>query len=238
MDFPAVVERRELALRVHPDADPDELSFLIRVRPCLQATAVVLNYPGFQGSFDGGHGRYARMAEELQARGVAVVRLENKPTLAFDYNQQLTADLRSAVAWVREHSSEICFAPDPDLYLIGTSLGGTACAAVASELSVRKLLLFAPAERLEEEVAASLASFSGELYVVVGERDAVTGVETVDWLRRLAPRARFHSCLLPDCDHDFSGQEQQIWEIPLEVLFEHEPPERPEAEPAHRPQSP
>lgn len=219
MDFPAVVERNELARQHHPDADPDEFSFIVRVHPCLTATAVVVNYPGFNGSFDGHDGKYARLAQELQARGLAVVRMENRPTLALDYEQQLVSDLRDTVAWIRLHASEICFAPEPDLYLVGTSLGATACAAAARELEARKLVLFAPAQRLEQLVEQELPGFHGELYLVVGDQDVVTGVEAVDWLRRYALQATVRQCVLPGCDHHFSGQQHQVWEIPVEVLL-------------------
>jgi len=223
VDFPVVVEREQLALRAHPDADPDEFSFVARVHPAMTATAVAVNYPGFDGSFDGHGGKYKLMAEALQERGVAVMRLENRPTLAFDYNEQLLADLRSAVAWLRRNTASVCFAPDPDLYLVGTSLGATACAALAAELNARKLVLFAPAQRLEAEVAAGLADYRGEIYAVVGEHDDVTGPEAVDWLRGLAWGARFRECLLPGCDHHFSGQERHVWEIPVEVLLDAPP---------------
>jgi pimeloyl-ACP methyl ester carboxylesterase len=218
--YPVRLEREWVT---HPDADDEERELKLLVHPSPLAEAVAINYPGFDGSFDGYEDKYRELAEGLVRANVGVVRLENHPLLSVDYETKLLEDLRMAIRWVSKNGTYIGLASNPDIYLIGTSVGGAAAAAVASEFpAVKKVLLFAPAQRLEALVRAQLPEYAGELYVVVGDRDEIVGADVDAWYRGLARKARFRSCVLHDCDHNFRGalNRLHLLEIPVEVLVE------------------
>lgn len=213
------LERSQLQEILLLDIDPAERVFSAIVHPSPTAGALAINYPARDGSSDGPGGKYAKLASRLASAGAAaVVRLENKPIRSLAYQEKLLADLRDVAVWARSHAWALCGDADPDLYLIGTSVGASACAALASELGASKLVLFAPLNEFAAAQRSSLGSFRGDVFLIVGDRDAKA--LTPERVLELAPHARVSTCILRDCDHHFRGtiNHRHMIEIPTEVL--------------------
>ena len=199
--------------------DPAERVFSATVHPSLDSSALAVNYPARDSSSDGPSGKYFALAERLASRSVAAcVRLENKPIRSLAYEEKLLADLRDVTHWARDHAWALCGDPDPALYLIGTSIGASACAALAHELGASRLVLFAPLPEFEDALARSLERFEGDIFLVLGDRDG--RAMQPERLRELAPLAHVQSCILRNCDHYFRGSvnHRHLIEIPAEVL--------------------
>jgi dienelactone hydrolase len=123
----------------------------------------------------------------------------------------LVQDLSTAVRTAQSEARELCATEDPDICLMGTSAGGAAVAAVSGHFEqVKKILLVAPAyphdRDARELIEKSLGTFTGEVYIAIGDQDTVVGTDAAYVYRSLAKRAS--QCrveIIPDCGHQFEG---------------------------------
>lgn len=184
--------------------DATEVSYIIHSVP--EAPAIIINYPGYGGSVDGFNGKYKKMAELMVERKLgAVVRMENRTNLGPNY---LVGDLRQVLDKVTAHNSGYA-KPGALVYLMGASAGAGAIAAVAADYPVvTKILLFEPAGNAGEKIIQQgLARYKGSLNIVVGSGKDAIGEEyaskLIGWARQAS---RKELVVLPDCDHNFSGE--------------------------------
>ncbi len=177
----------------------------IAVHRCTGTSTIVINYPGYRGSIDGYEQKYVKLAEHLVGHGLGtVVRMANTHYQDEEYKVTVQRDLCAVIDYVLAHAGE----SDPDIYLIGTSAGGGAVAAIASRYpSVKKILLVAPSfDVARDDVVRCVERFTGEVSIVVGMVDDVTGVGPAAMIHAAAANASARNiALIPDCDHHFSG---------------------------------
>jgi pimeloyl-ACP methyl ester carboxylesterase len=133
----------------------------------------------------------------------------NHPLDDVEYEESSAAQLRGVVTHALSKAVDLCGAAQPDVYFMGVSAGASTMAALASEFpALKKLLLVAPsADAGEDAVAAGLAAYRGELYVVVGENDLDVGRLYPESLGSLAPNAAIKKfVVVPRCDHQFTRE--------------------------------
>ncbi len=185
-------------------------SFSIKIHPNLQANAIVINYPGYNGGIDGYSKKYEKLARLIKERNIgAVIQMSNGERAGFPYEVSVLAELRATIDYALTHATDICSMANPDIYLVGFSAGGGAVASVAADYSaVKKILLVAPSgDAGEQNIRNGLSSFRGEIYVTVGERDEVVGTRAGEIFIQLATGAeRKKLVVVPNCDHQFRGK--------------------------------
>lgn len=184
------------------------ISLEIKIHPHREANAIVINYPGYNGSIDGYSRKYEKIANFIVKNDVAaVVRMGNEDRLGFLYEESLIDDLRAVIDHILLHAADICATANPEIYLMGFSAGAGAIAAVAADYpSVKKILLIAPAGDASNENVSNLARFSGEVYVVIGQWDEVVGVNAGTIFIDMANATSQKKLItIPYCDHQFRG---------------------------------
>jgi hypothetical protein len=190
------------------DGEKMGLSLPVAIHPN-SSGRIIINYPGTRGEIDGFNGKHRKLAQLMQGEGLgAVVRSANDLGRTHSSGVILLNHLRGMVEFGLEHSLEICGSSLPEIYLIGTSAGGSAVGIVGSEYSaVRRMLLMAPAaDETDVEIRESLGKFEGEMHVVIGQNDEAVGPESgqlfYDWATKASTRS-IH--IIPDCNHQFHG---------------------------------
>src|SRR5258708_3223334 len=161
------------------DGQPKELIVKVPliIHPNRQSNKIVIIYPGYNGNADGYSEKYRKIADHLVERGVgAVIRMENKPIDGLSYPSSLVANLDAAIEYAVEEKSHFCGKGATSIYLMGTSAGGSAVAAVCANWGtlVPKILLLAPSGDARGAVA-NLGNYRGDVYIAVGEKDEVVG---------------------------------------------------------------
>jgi alpha/beta superfamily hydrolase len=179
---------------------------------------LVIIYPGLNATLDGesrhfsqAHPfRYRRLAERLQAEGVAaVLRLANPPCGYYGDGQVAVDRLARAIDYALAHARAMCGHRRPELCLLGFSAGAGAVAALAGAYQPKKLLLVAPSGDVgPRRIVAGLTEYAGQLVILVGEQDEVVGRDAACLFDEISPSAypkevRF----VPDCDHFFTRPE-------------------------------
>lgn len=201
--------------------------------PSPSARAVIINIPGYKGDIHGFNGKYDKIGAMLAARGVgAFVEMPNRLHLFDNDPKSIIDDLAVVITSVSHETRELCAAEHADIYLMGTSVGGAAVAAVAGRFAqVKKILLVAPALPPEPGTQAivykSIAGFAGEISVVVGDKDTVTGSEDASFYADVALNAKHRRFeVIPDCDHQFTGEtngmilsKAPLWAFAGEMTF-------------------
>lgn len=174
-----------------------------------QSGVIIINYPGYNGDVDGYNNKYKKIADFLDEKEIgAVVRTSNHIQTGVDYPQSARSFLRQTVDYALQNSQAICGLDQPRLYFVGVSAGAGAVAAVAHEYpQVEKTLLIAPAANVGVDIIQTgLSRYSGELYIVVGEKDEVVGMEAGQFFSTMAVKARVNKLVIvPNCDHQFRG---------------------------------
>jgi dienelactone hydrolase len=186
------------------------VSFRVKIHSHPQASAIVINYPGYNGDIDGYNGKYAKIAHLIKGNNVAaVVQMGNEDRLGFIYEESLIGDLRATIEYVLANAASICATANPDVYLMGFSAGAGAIAAVAADYpSVKKILLIAPAGDAGNGNIANLARYQGEIYITVGGFDEVVGMHAGEIFMELATLATKKTfVIVPCCDHQFRGKQ-------------------------------
>lgn len=134
------------------------------------------------------------------------------------FNDEL-ADLRKVVTYVIEHATELfgCDPEDVTLYLHGTSVGGTLALMLSTEYpQLKKLSLCAPPSSKgnsrkpivstmpEQDTLLSVAQqFTGDLFLLYGEEDAVVPRESSFKILEHATHAHTSFRVIPGANHDF-----------------------------------
>lgn len=169
----------------------------------------VIHYPGYMGSADGRDGKYQKLANFLQREVGAVVRSANAPHYGVDYEQSVADDLRTIVSYTLGNAERICGSAQPTLYLMGYSAGASAVAAVAHEFpSVGRILLRAPSfDAGPRQVTVGLARFSGEVYIIIGQKDEIVGCNSGNlFFARATGASKRELQMIAECDHHFTGE--------------------------------
>jgi alpha/beta superfamily hydrolase len=192
---------------------------------------LVIIYPGLNATLDGesrhftqAHPfRYRRLAERLQAEGVAaVLRLANPPCGYYGDGQVAVDRLARAIDYALAHARAMCGHRRPELCLLGFSAGAGAVAALAGAYQPKRLLLVAPSGDVgPRRIIAGLRDYAGQLVILVGEQDEVVGRDAACLFDEISPAAcpkevRF----VPGCDHFFTrpDHDQLLEEASLRVF--------------------
>jgi pimeloyl-ACP methyl ester carboxylesterase len=190
---------------------------------------IIINVPGFSGDIDGYADKYKKLATHMQESNLgAVIRTYGHSIAGF------LPDLlpRIALQYARENAFALCGEPEPDVYLMGFSAGGSAVAAIAHEYpEVKGILLCAPSGDMgEKHIKHGLKQYTGELVIVQGEEDEIVGPQAGKHFQRLATSAsRKELFMIPECSHQFIGEANGriMSEAPF-YAFAAKPSDRPE----------
>lgn len=181
--------------------------------PSPQARAIVINIPGYQGSIHGRDHKYDKIGQMLAARGIAAcVQMPNRLHEFGGDELSLAHDVSTVIRTVLSEARELCATERADIYLMGTSAGGAAMAAVSGHFEqVKKILLIAPAYPTDSDAVRmlekNLGSFAGELYIACGANDAVVGIKPSVRYSELAKGANPNRLeIIPNCGHEFEGE--------------------------------
>jgi len=189
----------------------------LAVHPATCGRLVVI-YPGLDATLDcesrsltqhHPH-RYLRLAQALQDRGIAaVLRLENPRSGYLDGGEVAVERLRRAIEYVLHHAQSLCGASSPQLNFWGFSAGAGAAAALAGHYQPQNMVLVAPAWNAGHfRVLAGLTKFTGDLFILVGEKDEMVGKEAGSLFAEYARTAwRKKVIVVPGCDHFFTGKD-------------------------------
>lgn len=174
------------------------------------APALIVNYPGYGGTIEGYNNKYVTLANHMAECSLgAVIRMPNTLHEGRDYSKSVIEDLRAVIKFAIDRAGMLCNCEKPDIYLMGSSAGGGAIAAVAGEYpAVTKILLLEPAGNAGGEIMQQgLARYRGDLFIVVGSgKDAIGtkyGSKLVEWATQAR---RKELVVLKGCDHNFSGK--------------------------------
>ncbi len=175
-----------------------------------RSNVIVINYPGYNGDANGYNGKYKKIAEFIQEKGIgAVIRASNYPVDNMDYSQSVKDCLKEIIDYAMKNSNQICFSDTPRIYLMGISAGASAIAAVAYEYSeIEKILLIAPSgDAGLNSIENSLKNYIGELYIAIGANDEVVSSNTGKLFSSFAILAKVNKFMIvPNCDHQFRGE--------------------------------
>lgn len=178
-----------------------------------KARAVIINIPGYRGEIRGFNNKYGKIGAMLSARNIGAFVL--MPNRVHEFQNDYTVmvrDLEAVIDSVSRSTSTLCAVDEADIYLMGTSAGGAGVAAIAGHFPrVKKILLVAPAfsreNRYRDIVEKSMANYAGEMSIVVGKNDTITGPDEAQEYLSCAQRvARKRFEIIPDCDHQFKGE--------------------------------
>lgn len=180
----------------------------------LNSPTIVGIFPAATEELPGTTIPYRRIADLLHDENVgAVVRCNGPSDPSVDFHHFNDHFVRLFLDYILANAESICGHADPTIYLMGYSSGGSAVAAAVSRYpQVKKVLLLAPSyDSDEERLKTSLRQYTGELYVVAGEKDAVVVPDQVAWFYFHAKRAHKRKCLqVPSCSHSFDGHTQTV----------------------------
>lgn len=188
----------------------DGYEFDICIHPA-QSRAVLIIYPGADGSMDGYNEKYLKIANLLQQKNIAtVIRLDNKYySDKLPYVDIMLVKLSHVIEHAYEHAEEIAGVPEIELYLAGVSAGAGAVATLLFEFKVvKKTLLIAPADTVgTDNISRGLKDYRGELYISAGENDEIGAAGTSKLFYGAARQAkRRELVIIPKCDHRFTGK--------------------------------
>jgi len=184
-------------------------SFEVFVHPSPHSTAIIINYPGYNGHIDGYNNKYRTLGAHLSKLGVgAFIQMPNTIwDRGMDYGHTLIDDLLSTCNYAKKIAGHVCKTLEPNLYLMGFSAGAGGVAGAAYHSGAKKILLMAPsADAALQDVTKSLSHYSGEVYVVIGKNDDVVGPDAGKRFYNMATAASKRMLVeLPECDHQFRG---------------------------------
>jgi hypothetical protein len=181
----------------------------------LNSDNVIINLPGFGGDINGYSNKYNKLAEYLVENQLgAVVRMGNIIFPNEEYGQSIVNQLETVIDFILKYSEYICTRKNPNIYIIGTSAGAGATALVAYKYAqIKKILLVAPAAgnvRNYGNALQELMKFTGDVAIIIGEKDDVVGVGSGRSFKFYAEDSEnIHSLKyieIPFCDHQFKGE--------------------------------
>ena len=182
--------------------------FEIIVHPCPTSSIMVVNYPGYNGHIDGYNMKYRKMAEYWSKQGLGTfIQMPNITRPVEIYRHSLIEDLRAVCARALELAPDICATSNPDIYLAGFSAGGGAVAGAAAGVRAKKIRLLAPSGYAAQDIVTkSFATFTGEVFIAIGDKDDVVGPVAGQIYYNMATAAsRRELVVITNCDHQFRG---------------------------------
>lgn len=174
--------------------------------------AVLIIYPGADGSIDGYNKKYRRLAQLIRSKNIAtVIQLDNKyyPSDNSTYSDLMIDKIAQIIQYVDDNSKKITGHNEIDFYLAGISAGAGAIATVLGEFPrIKKALFIAPAENVGlENIAKGLEHYEGELYLTAGEDDEIETFKSAKTYYDLCQKtSRKELVLIPECNHRFTGE--------------------------------
>jgi hypothetical protein len=207
--------------RVTEGYQGEQVSYSIPLSVYPTTTGVIIvNSPGAGESKDGRRGRYAAIAEHLQATGVGSVLIYSPPRAdaqspypwdpysykGASWNRIAVESMHHVLEYALASAEEICGSKAPVIHLAGFSAGGSVCGAVASQYPlVRKILLISAYDSVGEHFYTGIKSYTGQIYMVYGSEDPIAGFLAM-MMPYIAPVSSvIHVEKVPDCDHGFTG---------------------------------
>jgi hypothetical protein len=185
----------------------------------LKSANIAIIHPGANGSKEGYLNKYVRMAENLiQNKICAVVRTPNKYLIGYPR----TTTLEVVIKYALDNSIDICGTKNPNLYLMGQSIGAGAIDILSVKYQqIRKILLTSPCPIVEKGMPIHcLEKYKGQLYVVIGENDIVVPRNLALYFYHIALfTSKKKLEIIKDCDHDFKGEDNMKIFIRLATKF-------------------
>lgn len=167
---------------------------------------ILINIPGAGGTASGYMNKYVNLGNYIQSKNIAsFVRMPN------DRPQEYELTVRTIVNYCLENSTDICGSSTPEIWLMGFSAGAGAIVLSGWEYpEVKKILAVNPfleVRGVRERLKENLPSYEGELYLVKGSDDEVIGPDSIEYISSLAKSVTvLRSLLMPDCDHQLTGE--------------------------------
>ena len=177
-----------------------------------KSRAVLVMYPGADGSVDGYNNKYRKIANLIQSKNIAsVVRLDNKYCYSGDlpYVELMVNRIAQVIEYIYNNSEEILGRKEIELYLSGVSAGASAVATILGEFpNIKKVLFIAPAQNAGmENIIRGLSSYKGELYLTAGEDDEIKSADTASLYYHACNNAlKKELVVIPNCDHQFTSK--------------------------------
>ncbi len=176
-----------------------------------ESSRIMLCLPGFSGSLTGYRHKYLNIAERMAGdHGIASVLSSGSDQLSPLYHgRNLLIRVRTTLEFVLKTAPAICGHATPDVLVFAVSAGAGAIAAIAHEYPrITVLVLLAPsaADVPEKEVVKGISRFKGNILVLAGSLDILTGLpggKLIAQHARQAASLRFFKVLW--CDHAFRG---------------------------------
>ena len=174
--------------------------------------AVLIMYPGADGSIDGYNKKYRKLAHLVKSQNIAtVVRLDNKYCCldGSPYCELMIDKIAKVIEYVNNNAEKITGHSEVDIYLAGVSAGAGAIATVVGEFpEIKKVLFIAPAESVgKENITRGLKNYTGELYLVAGENDEIRTFDSARiYYEACKNSSKKELVIIPECDHHFTGE--------------------------------
>ena len=174
--------------------------------------AVLIIYPGADGSIDGYNKKYRRLAQLIKSKNIAtVIQLDNKHCCSKNstYGDLMIDKIAQIIQYVDDNSKKIAGHDEVDFYLAGVSAGAGAIATVLGEFpKIKKALFIAPAESVGlENITKGLEHYEGELYLTAGEDDEIETFKSAKIYHDLCQKtSKKELVLIPECNHRFTGE--------------------------------
>lgn len=187
----------------------DDQKFRVYVHASPAASAIIINYPGYNGHIDGYNNKYRTLGRYLSRKGIgAFIQMPNTIWPNENYRASLVNDLLSVCRYARRQAGGICGTKKPDLYLMGFSAGAGGVAGAAFHSGAKKILLMAPSgDAAQDVVTKSLKQYQGEVYIAIGKNDDVVGPDAGQCYYDMATGAsKRELVVIPKCDHQFKGR--------------------------------
>lgn len=174
--------------------------------------AVLIMYPGADGSIDGYNEKYIKIANLIQSENIAtVVRIDNKYcyNAVLPYCELMINKIAQVIEYVCDNAEEIAGYKEIEMYLSGVSAGAGAIAAILEEFpKIKRVLFVAPAGNDGmENISRGLKNYKGEIYLTAGENDEIKTADTALLYYNVCKNAlKKELVVIPQCDHQFTGE--------------------------------
>ena len=186
-----------------------ELDIPLMIHPVRDSGKIIIIYPGYNSHIDGYNNKYVKIAHLLTEQKIGtVIRSTNSEHPGFDYKISVKEDLKTIIHFACSGTG-ICGKSNPEIYLMGTSAGASACAAVAYQFpSISKVLLIGTSmDAGSKDVEEGLSQFTGEIYMTGGDNDQIFDINSREHLFHCTKNSKVRKLVeVPNCDHNFTGE--------------------------------
>jgi dienelactone hydrolase len=215
LSTPSNITRDLILTRITKNEENEQVKIAIPLTVyCSHSSVVLINSPGLGVSKEGESNRFKKIATRIQRANLSSVICYQSSLGDFAFKKVtmealLLDNLKAVIDYALSEAHSICGFDAPEIFLAGHSAGASTSAAIAFEYpQVSRMLLVAPSADIEPELLRrSLSKFSGELYIVSGDKDYVINPEAVRTFAKWATKAKTKKIVtVKDCDHNFTGQ--------------------------------